>query len=96
MRRVIQEIAFKILEQIIDIIFIQPTHRGRRGLGAQLRDTRFNHSAFKRHDRIAVKILHEGIGHDFHDVCFGQHAADHGHAGQASYRARGEARNKPG
>ena len=96
MRRVIQEVAFKIFEQIINIIFIEPPQCCRCGLGAELRDAGFNHSAFKRQHRVTVEILHEGIGHDFHDVCFGQHAADHGHAGQASYRARGEARDKPG
>ena len=96
MRWVIQEVAFKILEQIIDIIFIQPPHRRRRSFGAQLCDTGFDHSAFKRHHRVTVEILHEGVSHYLHDVCFGQHAADHGHAGQTSYRARGEARHKPG
>lgn len=93
MRRVIQEVAFEIFEQIIDIIFIQPPCRRRRGLGAGLGKARFNHGGIERNHRVTVKIFHEGIGHDLYDVGFRQHAANHGHAGQTSHRARRETRH---
>ena len=96
MRRMVQEIAFEILEQIIDIIFIQPSYCRRRSLRAGFGKARFNYGAIKRDHRVTVKILHEGIRHDFHDVGFRQHAADHRHAGQAVHRARREARHKAG